>query len=58
MEHEKRRTLSHELNIQKEKSKYDDQLAKDRIEYRLRRGKEFIMRIRHYKRNLSRSKRQ
>jgi ATPase family AAA domain-containing protein 3A/B len=37
---EKRRTLQTESNIQKEKSRYDDQLAKERIEYRLRRERD------------------
>jgi ATPase family AAA domain-containing protein 3A/B len=37
---ERRRTLQKELETQKEKSRYDDHLAKDRIEYRLQREKQ------------------
>ena len=37
---ERRRTLQKELESQKEKSRYDDHLAKERIEYRLQREKQ------------------
>lgn len=39
-EEEKRKTLQMELHMAKEKSNYDDQLAKQRLEYKLHREKE------------------
>jgi ATPase family AAA domain-containing protein 3A/B len=39
-EEEKRKTLQMELQMSKEKSNYDDQLAKQRLEYKLHREKQ------------------
>ena len=39
-EEEKRKTLQMELHMAKEKSNYDDQLAKQRLEYKLQREKQ------------------
>jgi ATPase family AAA domain-containing protein 3A/B len=39
-EEERRKTLQMELHMAKEKSNYDDQLAKQRLEYKLQREKQ------------------
>lgn len=39
-EEEKRKTLQMELHMAKEKSNYDDQLAKQRLDYKLQRERQ------------------